>query len=1066
MSKFKIYKASAGSGKTYSLVYEYIKILIENPNEYKHILAVTFTNDATEEMKTRVLNQLKQLSTDPEKSPYLDQLEKDTGAEPFHIGKRAAEALGNILHDYSNFNISTIDTFFQKILRAFAKDIGISAAYNLHLDEDSAIQEITENVIANTNDTNRQSKWLMKAALDKIQDGKSWNIREELKSLFKETFKENYQVKEDRIKESFKNDEEIEELQKNIQKEVAEFEIGLTQLALECDKVLHKHRLTLTSFPYAKSSFYSWINKLANETIEEPGTRFLEAINNVDVWYTKTGDKALKENIINSYADLNNAINKTYTYYLENIGRYNSNLLVKQNLSYFVMLETMVEEMMKYKEENDVLFISDTNQFIKEVIGDNEESFIFEKAGNYYHHYLIDEFQDTSKLQWGNFKPLISNAVSQGNTSLVVGDVKQSIYRFRNGDWKLLHEQAGAEITYHEVIPLKQNHRSLENVVLFNNTLYHLAPLITSNIYSTDVSLENAWSNMFAECYFDQEQEVPEKNKNSGGYIKVKAFSKLEEEIEDAGILEQQLNELVIDIQDALSRGYRPNEIAILVFTGKQAYATAAHLRKFVEENNLQNKINIVTRSSLNISNSHTVRLLIASLRYLLHRKDQVSLANVFSEYQQYFIKNETLDFLQRELDEKISSFVNSSSIIKSLPLQILIEHLIGFFNLETETNEHIFLQHFKDAIFEYLKKNADDLSDFVEWWDESYEKFQVEVPENENSLEIITIHKSKGLEFDLVFIPFAEWALDSTGLKGDTLWLDMDNNGIKTLPVKYSKQMQKSLFVDEYLETKFYNYLDKLNLLYVATTRAVRELYIYTNRSKSFSLKELKPNVKTIFNHILLNEQVLNDERYVDLSKYKNEEKTEILVGEKTKPNRKVEPKETEAIEVSISSGNIFETLAIKQKSTDLRDEEYVRNEELKQSGILFHQILADTVTLEEALLQIKKLFLQRTIHQQTHDKFTTDIKLLFEQSQMKKWMSSYSSYSEYSFCDNDKIIKPDKFFLNDDEAIIIDFKTGRPLPEYADQVKGYCKAVSIIFGKPATGYIYYTQTHQFESV
>lgn len=1066
MSKFKIYKASAGSGKTYSLVYEYVKILIENPNEYKHILAVTFTNDATEEMKTRVLNQLKQLATEPEKSPYLKQLEKDTAAEAFHIGKRAAEALGNILHDYSNFNISTIDTFFQKILRAFAKDIGISAAYNLHLDEDSAIQEITENVISNTNDNNRQSKWLMKGALDKIQDGKSWNIREELKNLFKETFKENYQVKENRIKESFKNDDEIEQLQKKILDEISHFENTLTQLAHNCNSLLKKHGLSIKSFPYGTASFYMWIFKLSNQQIEEPKARFLTALNNVDAWYTKSGDKNLKENIINAFGELNVAINQTYQFYIDHIRTYNSNLLIKQNLSYFVMLDTMVEEMMKYKEENDVLFISDTNQFIKEVIGDNEESFIFEKAGNYYHHYLIDEFQDTSKLQWSNFKPLISNAVSQGNTSLVVGDVKQSIYRFRNGDWRLLHEQAGAEITHHEVIHLKENHRSLENVILFNNTLYHLAPTIVANIYQNDVNMENGWTNMFGECYLDQEQEVPEKNKNGEGYIKLKSFSKIEEVDQEDSISEQQLNELVIDISDALSRGYKPNEIAVLVFTGKQAFLVASHLRKHVEENNLQNEINIVTQSSLNISNSHTVRVLISCLRYLLQRKDQVSLANVFGEYHQYFLMNASPDFLKQEADEKMKSFVESSSIIKSLPLLILVEHLIRFFHLDTEKNEHIFLQHFKDAAFEYLKKNPDDLSGFMEWWDEHYEKFQVEVPQNEKSLEIITIHKSKGLEFDLVFIPFAEWSLDNTGLKGDTLWLDMENNGSKTLPVKYGKQMKESLFINDYLETKFYNYLDRLNLLYVATTRAVRELYIYTNRSKSFHLKSLSPNVKTVFNHILLEEQSLKNGSYIDLDAYKNELKTEILVGSKTYPDRKDPVKETESIEVSMTTGNIFETLAIKQKSSDLRDEEYNKNEDLKQTGILFHQILAHTTNLDEALLQIKKLLLERAIDLSIHDAFVKDVKILFEQPDMIEWMKNYSSYSEYSFCDKNKIIKPDKFFLNKKEAIVIDFKTGKPMPEYADQVKDYCRAVSTIFGKPTSGYIYYTKTHQFVAV
>lgn len=1069
MSKFKIYKASAGSGKTYSLVYEYLKILITNPTEYKHILAVTFTNDATEEMKTRVLNQLKLLAENPEGSPYIKNLESDCGVEVFQIKKRAEESLGNILHDYSNFNISTIDTFFQKILRAFAKDIGLSAAYNLQLDHETAVQEVTENVIANTTDENKQAKWLMKAAIEKIEDGKSWNIREELKSLFKETFKENYQVKEDKIKESFQNENRIEELQDKIKKETSAFENELVKLSNECDEILQKHGLTRTSFPYKESSFYGWVTKLGEKTIAEPGSRFMNAIDNVDNWYSKSADQVLKASVVNAYEDgLNVTIKKLYEYYLTGIEKYNSNQLIKQNLSYFVMFESMVEEMMKYKSENDVLFISDTNQFIKEVIGNNDESFIFEKAGNYFHHYLIDEFQDTSQLQWNNFRPLISNAVSQGHTSLVVGDVKQSIYRFRNGDWRLLHEQAGAEITYHTVIPLKENHRSLEKIIQFNNTLYNIAPQITSEIYQHDVGLENEWAHKFKECYTDQEQNVPDKNKGSGGFIKVNLFTKQTdaEDEEDNSVKTQKLNELVIDIDNALNRGYQPSNIAILVFTKKEAYAVSSHLRKYVEENKLQDKINIVTQSSLNISNSHTVRLIIAALKYLINKKDQVSLAHIFTEHQQYFAKAKSLDLLEKDAHEKIEEFKKNAIVIKSLPLQILIEQIIRFFDLEAESNEHIFLQHFKDAVFDYLKKNADDLSNFMDWWEESHQKFQVEVPQNERSLQIITIHKSKGLEFDLVFIPFAEWGLDSTGIKSDLLWLDLDEEGIKTLPVKYDKKMQHSSFSEDYLQTKFYNYLDKINLLYVATTRAIRELYIYSDKPKTFSLKDHKPNIKTIFNHILQLDYPLEGDHYLDLSSHKNEDHDQLIIGERTIPAKQEAKQEMETIDVSVSTQNIFETLAIRQQSSDLRDEKGVKHEELKQTGILFHQIVAHTQSKKDATILLNKLLLQRKINKYVFNQFTNDLETLFEHPFMKEWVNNFTAYSEYSFCLDNNILKPDKFFINEQKAIVIDFKTGRSMPEYNEQVTNYCKAVNSIFGKPTKGYIYYTQSKKFDEV
>lgn len=1069
MSKFRIYKASAGSGKTYSLVYEYLKILINNPTEYKHILAVTFTNDATEEMKTRVLTQLKLLAETPEKSSYITSLEIDCGIEIFYIQKRAEESLGNILHDYSNFNISTIDTFFQKILRAFAKDIGLSAAYNLQLDHETAVQEVTENVIANTTDENKQAKWLMKAAIEKIEDGKSWNVREELKSLFTETFKENYQVKEDKIKESFQNENRIEELQEKIKKEISEFEDQLAKIAHECDEILGKYGLNRISFPYKEHSLYSWVSKLSDKNIIEPGSRFIKGLDNIDNWYSKSADKALKASITNAYeGGLNAAMKKLHEYYSAEIEKYNSNQLIKQNLSYFVMFESMVEEMTKYKSENDLLFISDTNQFIKEVIGNNDESFIFEKAGNYYHHYLIDEFQDTSQLQWNNFRPLISNAVSQGHTSLVVGDVKQSIYRFRNGDWRLLHEQAGAEITYHTVIPLKENHRSLENIIKFNNTLYHIAPIITSKIYQHEIEVENDWTNKFQECYTEQEQNVPDKNKGSGGFIKVNLFTKQTdgEDEEDNSAKAQQLNELVQDIDQALKRGYQPSNIAILVFKKKEAYEVSSHLRKYVEENKLQDKINIVTQSSLNISNSHTVRLIIAALKYLINKKDQISLANIFTEYQQYFSKVPSLDLLEKEADEKVEAFIKSAIVIKSLPLQILIEQIIRLFSLEAESNEHIFLQHFKDAVLDYLKKNADDLSNFMDWWEESYQKFQVEVPQNERSLQIITIHKSKGLEFDLVFIPFANWPLDSTGLKSDLLWLDLKDDGIKTLPVRYDKKMQHSSFSEEYLQTKFYNYLDKLNLLYVATTRAIRELYIYSDKPKTFSVKDHKQNIKTIFNHILQLDYPLDGEHYLNLSTGKNEDYDQLIIGERTFPHNQEIQQEMETIDVSVTTQNIFETLAIRQQSLDLRDEKGVKNEELKQTGILFHQIVANTQSKSNATVLLNKLLLQRKINQRVFDQFTNDLETLFEHPFMKEWVNNFMAYSEYSFCLDNNILKPDKFFINENEAIVIDFKTGKSMPEYNDQVANYCKAVKGIFGKPTKGYIYYTQSKKFDEV
>ncbi len=1067
MSKFKIYKASAGSGKTYSLVYEYLKILITNPNEYKHILAVTFTNEATGEMKMRVLKQLKILADTPHESAYLNRLIEECDADDFHVQRRAQESLGNILHDYSNFNISTIDTFFQRILRSFAKDLGISAVYNLQLDKDPAIQEVTEKVIANTNDQNKQSRWLMNAAIEKIEAGKNWNIRHELKELFKQTFKENYQVKEAQIRESFVNEESIEQLNTHLKVQIRTFENTIEKICNQCNIIIQQYGLTRSSFSGKDRSFYGWVNKLASGDYKPAGSTFLKALDHVDGWYTKTTEPPVKESIINAYhTGLNDELKKLHEYYTQNISTYQTNELIKQNLAYFVMLESLDEEMKNYKEENDVIFISDTNQFINEIIGNNDESFIFEKAGNHFHHYLIDEFQDTSHLQWNNFKPLISNAVSQNHTSLVVGDVKQSIYRFRNGDWRLLHEQAGKDIQTHEVIILNENYRSCENVIRFNNTLYKIAPDIIAKIYNNDVKTLNEWSHKFKECYWGQEQMIPQKSVGSGGYVHLHFFEKIKGDDENITNEEQQLEQLEKDIHDALHRGYRPCDIAVLVFTKKQAYAVAAQLRGFVEKNKLGDQLNIVTQSSLTISKAHTVRVLIAALKYLINKKDEVSLGQVYAEYLQYLKGDTNIDFTSRKEGEKMEAFSSSEKLIRSMPLQILVNHLIHLFELEKEGNEHIFLQHFKDAIFDYLKKYPDDLKTFLEWWEESSDKFQVQVPQNEKSLQIITIHKSKGLEFDMVFIPFATWNFDDTGLKADLLWLDVEKDNIqRTLPVKYDKRMIDTPFMEDYLKNKFYNYLDKLNLLYVATTRAVKELYIYTDKTASSTEENPRASVKTLLNEIT-SSPIESGDLYVSLSDCMLENSEIMEIGEKTIPGVHESKNNTTSIEVSGIYTNIFNSLSIKKNAVDLRNEQLNKQEEAKHIGNLFHLIVAQSDSLETALHILEKYKIERKINAGLYSVFKTQLEALFDQDLMKELLANYSNYAEYSFCDGKEILKPDKVLVNEKEVIVIDFKTGKPSSKYIDQVKNYARAAHLIFNKPVKGYLYYTINNQFEFV
>lgn len=1070
MSIFKIYKASAGSGKTYSLVLEYILILIQNPNEYKHILAVTFTNDATEEMKHRVLNQLHILAQNPWESKYIHDLVKITNTDELHVQLRAAEALQYILHDYSNFNICTIDSFFQRILRAFARDIGLSAGYNLHLETETAIHEVTEKVIANTNPDHKQGKWLLKAAMEKIEDGKNWNFRNELRELFKETFREKFQQKEAQIQFSYKNEKSIEGLIKIAKNEIKEFEENIEKRVEHCNALLFQHQLTRSSFSGKEKSFYGWVNYLQNRDYRTPNPTFINALNNVDKWYAKSASEKDRESIIQIYnAGLNEALNQLYDYYQAHIPQYNSNLLITQNLTQFMIFEAMVEELANYKSENEILFITDTNQFINELIKDNDESFIFEKAGNYFHHYLIDEFQDTSTLQWENFRPLVSNSISQGYTSLVVGDVKQSIYRFRNGDWRLLHEKAGMDITQHEVIPLSLNFRSAENIIKFNNTIYHLLPSIVANVFQHENKITSQWDQKFQECYSGQEQKIPLDKIGSEGYIKLKFFTSEDEEeaIDVSNTTDIRLKELVADVNDALKRGFKPSDLAVLVFTRDQAQSAARSLQEYIEVNQLQSSINIVTQSSLSIANSHAIRLLTSAIGYLVNKRDVIALANVFIEYQLHYHKSHHINVVDFQNHPLIQQFIQEAPLLKSMPLSLLVNELISTFEIGHIDDEYIFIQYFKDAILDYLTKFPDDLTHFFEWWLDVKDKYQVAIPENENSLRILTIHKSKGLQFNLVFIPFADWNLDITGNKTEILWLDINKenhpDSIPTLPVRYEKRMLNSFYMKEYLENKFYNYLDKVNLFYVATTRAITELYIYSTTPKTFSNKDPKPNLKYILNELVLKMDTPTDGDYIHIPDYKLENTKEYVVGSKRKAVQNTANSGLIYIDTAGSGTNILDQISIKQNAIDLRDDAFVKLQEKREAGILFHQVLSQSNSKTEAIHQCQKLHLRNLISPGRLEKFVGDIKVLYDHPLMISVTQGYKVYAEFSLNINEKILKPDKIYINDNEVIVVDYKTGKPMPEHHDQVKEYCQAAKSVFKKPSTGYIYYTMSQEF---
>lgn len=1039
VSKFKIYKASAGSGKTRSLVLEYLQIVISNPNEYKSTLAVTFTNNATNEMKERILKELYILSNDTSNSNYIDDLKRNLKStsnikfDIFHIQKRAAEALRNILHDFSRFNILTIDSFFQKIIRSFAKDIGLNAGYGLELDSERTLQLIIHQVIDKLEKNSDETSWMVKAAITKLNSGGNLKIRNELETIAKEVFKEKFQEKQLLIQSLLENKKTLNEEYNKVEAFISEFEKTCFDLIDSFFIELENFELDPVDFKYKKKSFVSKLLLLKNNLTEGISSSILNALNNEQNWYTKSSFHKVK--IESFYSRGNYLLQKIVSYYQNNQTQYITCILLKKHYPFYFLFNKIIEELVIFKDENNIMFLSDANVFINEIIGNNDESFVFEKIGNYYLNFLIDEFQDTSKLQWKNFRPLISNSISQGKTSLVVGDVKQAIYRFRNGDYQLLLNQAAKELPYNEIITLDTNYRSAKNIVKFNNTIYKVLPRIFQNIY-IDKSQNDSFSEDFLNCYKNQEQKV---KSNKEGYVKLKFIN--EDNTKQNG-----LNELTNDLLIAFDRGYRPNDMVILVEKSDTAKIISNHLFHVFEILQMNDEIDIITEKTLNVMNSKSVRIIINALFYLSDFKNEVNLCS---------LKNEVND------KSKVETLIENRKIYKSETLIFLVDKLIRLFELSDFKAEYIYIQRLRDVLIDYTRSNNDDLSEFVDWWSTHGDKQNITLPESEKSLKIMTIHKSKGLEFPIVFVPFVDWSLDKSGFKADYLWLETGIKGLEVAPVKYEKKMNQSFFNTQYEQHRFNNYLDFLNLFYVATTRAENELYVYTEKQNPKTIDA--KNFKFILNELKNIQQNFSEDYYINIKEFYKEDEDQFEIGTKEEYIKKHKSDEKEKISYfKITNTPLSSELKYKKSDIIMSSETY----ESIKFGNIYHAIMSKSETKDSAIMNIQKMFLKSEINKDQKDKITKLIHTTFDNYDLQEIFSRGTHLNEMELQSYNQTLRPDKVIENDEEYCVVDFKTGLKYEEHKEQILKYCDELKKLSKKRCSAYLYYVSLNDLETV
>lgn len=789
----ELMKASAGSGKTYSLAREYIRLLltpeeidgrlVRDNHSYRHILAVTFTNKATGEMKSRIIEELDILANDTNSSDYRDYLMKrcSFGSEA-ELQSMAKILLSNILNDYGSFHVSTIDSFFQQTLRAFAREIGQVAEYQVELDRDSLVEEAADRVLDSlSEDDSGLLKWLSASSIEQIEDGRGFNLEGVIGEFAKGYMSDGFRTKAEAIgldeNKTF-SEANLNKLRNLCRKIVKEYD---SLLKAEVKKV-HEHFDALTDL-----SSYLMKNLAAIDNIDYSGVVSLDGLTTMRSC-ASDGSKCFvgkKAKAVYGEAGAEAAARVLKSFLALGDRRLmvrNTAKILERQVYVFRVAEALKMEFDKLLKEKNVLSLNDTNTILRDIIGGTEIPFIYEKLGVRLRHFLLDEFQDTSVIQWDNFLPLLRNSISDGCYNLIVGDVKQSIYRWRDTDWRIIDRRVGEDLDRVLENPLDTNWRSAEKIVDFNNDFYRV---LAGRMDAQLSDMEGGDDRTVSRIYEDVRQKV-------SGKIGVPGY--VEMSFCDGRRIAANVVEAVLDARD--NKGFSLKDIAVIVRTNNQGAEIASAL--------IGAHIGVVTNDSLRIASSEAVRRVVARL-YRCDNPDE-----------------NTMSFYAGEFDP--------GSVDCGRSVLSLCEEL--FRGADVAPGDTSYVLAFLDLVREFEKKNGNSLGAFLKYWEEDGVMKSISSPDGSDAVTVITIHKVKGLDYPCVVLPFPKkgYLMKS----GDKHWESPDLAGteLEGLPpslyhVSLSEKAQNDLFRGNMLRERRMQYIDTMNMWYVATTRASQLMYM-----------------------------------------------------------------------------------------------------------------------------------------------------------------------------------------------------------------------------------------------
>ncbi|MFH1120981.1 MAG: UvrD-helicase domain-containing protein [Bacteroidota bacterium] len=1030
MNNFLVYKSSAGSGKTYTLMRIYLEIVLKEPSRFRNILAITFTNKAANEIKHRILSNLRLISVlDQDNIPgkfqhLVKSLTEATGLDIMALKDSAARVLTLILHNYGDFAVSTIDSFMHRIIRSFSFDLKLSMNFEIEMDTALLQAETVDRLLAGVGNDRHVTDVLVKFVQERAESDENWQIERDLQQFSGNLFREDA-IAMLPLAGDFTS-EKLKSINRKLSDEISNYENSLVEIASGAIRLITSHGIDPESFYYGKTGIFNFFGKIEKGdtgSASEPNSYVRKTIENNE-WLSAKGKKSQDGPAILSLSTaLTGFFRQIEAIVIEKEGRCILYRNIRSNLYPMAVLGELNLRLQEVKKERNVVSIAEFNRIISSIVANEPVPFIYERTGEKFRHYLIDEFQDTSVLQWQNLLPLVENSLSHGGRNMIVGDGKQAIYRFRNGEVEqfvnlpAIDNPAGSEIISQRAQVLKReyalsrldsNFRSKCEVVDFNNSFFRFA----SAEFLPDFKL----------VYDGSDQKV--KPENKGGLVSVEFFAGDRSDFSDYNCT--RVLELV---EELTGTGYKPGDITVLCRSNKDSSTVASFLNT--------HGVKIVSSDSLLLKKSPEVNFLLNFLITLAEPDNNISRIAAAN----YLFENQDGSGAHSHMAEAMSTagfYTMLDSVGYNIPIQKLrglslydtCEELIRIFGLHLKSP--VYMQFMLDEVHSYSGGTNTGIPGFLEYWEQNSSGLSVVLPQSPDAVQIMTIHKSKGLEFPVVIYAFADD--DIRKLTRKSTWVELKDPELEELPaamIRIDKNLEKTRFADiystEYSKTK----LDLLNMVYVAFTRAAERLYVLSG--KATEPKEEMKSVNALLREFFVKAGIYSEDRMVYVFGDGLAEKAiqqEILSGDGY-------------VDAFLTS-EWRERLVFAARAP--RVWQASGPGEIQASGNLLHLALSMIVTPEDIQSACNKLVQQGYITENELPDLELKLSIIIDHPDVRQFFSGQGQIAVETeiLAPDGKSFRPDRVIFYETHTDVVDYKAGQPYDSHKHQIRHYASLLN----------------------